>query len=135
MKILASLLLCCCFFVVSEIVAQNDAPALPTVTGFDCPKYPSDAASMCLSGTVKLQVTTDGHQVVNVKLVSGHPILARAAMKNVQTWKFAETSPTTFTVVYVYANEGIYKPNPVTKCSAKMELPTHITVSGKSACQ
>jgi hypothetical protein len=118
-------------------MAQTDAEPQPTVTGFDCPKYPLDAASMCLQGTVKLQVTTDGHNVVNAKLVSGHPVLAHAAMKNVQTWKFAETSPTTFAVTYVYADEGIYKPNPVTKCSAKMELPTHVTVSTKfqAPCQ
>lgn len=111
--------------------AQKDAPAPPTVTGFECPKYPSDAESMRLQGTVKLQVTTDGHQVVDVKLLSGHPVLARAAIKNVHTWKFAEASPTTFTVIYVYADEGIYKRDPITKCSAKMELPTHVTVSTK----
>jgi Gram-negative bacterial TonB protein C-terminal len=119
------------WFLISEIAAQTDAPTKPTVTGFDCPKYPKDAASMCLSGMVKLQVTTDGHQVVGVKVVSGHPVLARAAIKNVQTWKFAETSPTTFAVTYVHTEEGFYKPDPVTKCPAKMDFPASVTVSTK----
>jgi hypothetical protein len=109
--------------------AQTDATAMPTVTTFECPKYPSDAESMRLQGTVKLQVTTDGHQVVAVKLLSGHPVLAKAADKNVRTWKFASSAPTTFSVTYVYADEGIYKRDPITKCAAKMELPAHVTVS------
>ena len=58
-----------------------------------------------------------------------NPVLAKEAVKNVRTWKFADHSPTTFTVTYVYANEGNYKKDPITKCSAKMELPTQVTVS------
>jgi hypothetical protein len=90
---------------------------------------------MRLQGLVKMQVTTDGHQVTDVKLTSGHQVLAQAADKNVRTWKFADHSPTTFTVTYLYVNEGHYKPDPVTKCSAKMELPTTVTVSTKFSFQ
>jgi hypothetical protein len=86
---------------------------------------------MLLQGTVRMQVSSDGQLVAEVKVLSGHPVLARAATKNVQTWKFAESSPMTFTVTYVYAAEGDYKRDPVTKCDAKMELPTHVTVSTK----
>jgi hypothetical protein len=64
-----------------------------------------------------------------VKLLSGHPVLAKAADKNVRTWKFAPSASGTFTVTYVYADEGIYKRDPITKCAAKMEHPTHVTVS------
>jgi TonB family protein len=124
-----SLLIFCCFYGAVGILAQKDATATPTVTTFECPKYPSDAQSMRLSGTVKLQVTSDGHQVVAVKLLSGHPVLAKAADKNVRTWKFAPSAPNTFTVTYVYAFEGTYKRDPITKCAAKMDLPTHVTVS------
>jgi hypothetical protein len=116
-------------FTVWPTVAQNEA--LPTVSGFECPTYPPKAASMRLQGTVKLQVTTDGHQVVQVKPLSGHPVLAEAASKNVRTWKFADHTPTTLTGVYVYADEGKYKRDPITKCDAKMELPSHVTVSTK----
>jgi len=112
--------------------AQRDTQALPTVADFVCPKYPRDAESMRLQGTVKMEVTTDGHQVVAVKISNrAHPILAQAAEKNVRTWKFSEHPATSFTVTYVYSSEGKYKPDPITKCSAKMELPTNVTVSTK----
>jgi outer membrane biosynthesis protein TonB len=123
------LLLVACCLVVSSTVAQKDAPALPTVTAFECPQYPSLAASNRLQGMVKLQVTTDGHQVVDVKLISGHPILAPTAYRNVQTWKFADHTPVTLAVTYYFVNEGKFKPDKITKCAAKMELPTKVTVS------
>jgi len=125
------LLLLACFFFQPTTVAQTDARTLPSVTNFECPKYPSNAESMRLQGTVRMQVTTDGHKVVDVKLSPAHPVLAQAAEKNVRTWKFADHTPTSFTVTYFYVSEGNYKPDPVTKCSAKMELPTKVTVSTK----
>jgi len=64
--------LCC--FPVSSLAQQETTPS-PTVTAFDCPKYPSKAESVKLQGMVVLQVTTDGHQVVNVKVTSGHPFV------------------------------------------------------------
>ncbi len=84
---------------------------------------------MRLQGMVILQVTTDGHQVTDVKLTSGHPVLAPDAINNVRTWKFADHAPTTFTVKYFYVNQGHFKRDKVTKCSAKMELPKTVTVS------
>ena len=109
--------------------APQDAPSPPTVTKFDCPQYPEKAHTAHISGTVTMRVTTDGHVVTDVKIVSGPQILARPAESNVRTWKFADHPPTTFTVIYVYANEGYYKKDPVTKCAARMELPGKVTVS------
>jgi len=86
---------------------------------------------MRLQGVVMLQVTTDGHQVADVKLTSGHPVLAPEAIKNVQTWKFADHAPTTFNVTYLYVFEGAFKRDRVTKCDAKLELPSKVTVSSK----
>ena len=126
---IATLLFLLCLTEAPATLGQKDDHVLPTVTGFECPKYPSDAKSMRLQGTVKLLVTTNGHLVADVKVLSGHPVLARAATKNAQTWKFAESSSIAFTVTYVYASEGNYKRDPVTNCDAKMELPTHVTVS------
>jgi hypothetical protein len=82
-----------------------------------------------LQGVVVLQVTTDGHQVVDVKLTSGHPLLASDAINNVRSWKFADHAPATFAVKYFYVNEGHFKRDKVAKCSAKMELPGKVTVS------
>jgi hypothetical protein len=109
--------------------APQGTPTLPTVTKFDCPHYPPNARSAHISGTVKLQVATDGHVVTDVKKISGPPMFAQPAEANVRTWKFADHPPTTFTVTYVYADGDNYKKDPVTKCAAKMELPTSVTVS------
>jgi outer membrane biosynthesis protein TonB len=128
MRTLALALLGCCL-AQSPLVAEQDSTPSPTVTSYDCPKYPSKAESMRLQGRVVLQVTTDGNQVVDVKLTSGHPWLAPDAIKNVRTWKFADHTPTTFSVKYYYINDGHYERDKVTKCSAKMELPRKVTVS------
>src|SRR5256885_11730999 len=92
------LLLVSCLIAVCPAGGQDQAKSLPTVTDFACPAYPPKAQSMRLQGMVKLQVTTDGHQVVQVKPLPAHPVLAEAADKNVRTWKFAEHTPPTFTV-------------------------------------
>jgi hypothetical protein len=110
-------------------MAQQDPTISPTVTSFDCPTYPSKAESMRLQGMVVLEVTTDGHQVVHVRVTSGHPWLSTDAIKNVSTWKFADHAPTTFTVRYLYVNQGHFKRDKITKCSAKMEPPSQVTVS------
>jgi hypothetical protein len=123
------LLLVSCAFVACPTVAQDKAQTLPSVSTFECPTYPHKAESMRLQGMAKLEVTTDGHQVVQVKPLPGHPVLVEAASKNVRTWKFADHTPMTFTVSYFYVNEGNYKRDPATKCAAKMELPSKVTVS------
>jgi len=109
--------------------AQLQQHELPRVTKFDCPSYPSEAASVRLQGMVQLEVTTDGHQVSKVKLISGHPLIAGAAVENVRTWQFAEHNPTTFSVTYFYVFDGSYKRDKATNCSAKVELPSKVTVS------
>jgi hypothetical protein len=76
-----------------------------------------------------MQVTTDGHKVVDVNLTSGHPLLAPDSIKNVRTWQFADHTPLTFGITYFYVHEGGYKRDKVTKCDAKMELPAKVTVS------
>lgn len=83
---------------------------------------------MGLQGMVVLQVTTDGHQVVDVKLTSGHPVLAPDAINNVRTWKFADHTPTTFAVTYYYIHQDNFKRDKTSNCSAKMELPTKVHV-------
>ena len=121
-----------CFFallVSLQCAAQQEAPTLPVVTAFDCPKYPAKAQSMRLQGMVKMEVTTDGRSVANIKVTSGAQILAEAAQKNVQTWRFAEHKATSFPVTFYYVNEGKFKRDKSTNCDAKLELPTKVTVS------
>jgi hypothetical protein len=68
---------------------------------------------MRLQGMMKMQVTTDGHQITDVKLLPSHPALAEEAVKNVRTGKFADHQPTSFTVTYFYVNHGHYKKGPL----------------------
>jgi len=49
----------------------------------------------------------------------------------VDSWKFAEHDPTTLIVTYEFVSEGKCKREPVTKDSAKMDLPMEVTVSTK----
>ena len=56
------------------------------------PEYPRIAQVMRLSGTVELQarIGTDG-TVQQLEVVSGNPILARAAIEAVQQWRYQPT--------------------------------------------
>ena len=118
-----------CILSLQLAVGQQETKTLPTVTNFECPKYPAKAKSMRLQGLVLMQVTTDGHRVTDVKVTSGHPVLADDAAKNARTWEFAQHSAMTFPVTYLYVNQGEFKQDPTTQCSAKMELPAKVTVS------
>jgi TonB family protein len=56
------------------------------------PPYPPDAVDHHIYGVVKMSVLigTDGH-VERIRLVSGHKLLAPAAMQAVRNWVFAPT--------------------------------------------
>jgi periplasmic protein TonB len=56
------------------------------------PEYPVVARAMLLSGTVELRarIGTDG-TVQELEVVSGNPILARAAVEAVQQWRYQPT--------------------------------------------
>lgn len=68
-----------------RIDALNDSQVVHKVM----PPYPGDAADLHITGVVKMTVTvgTTG-RVENVKLISGHPLLAPAAMHAVRQWVF-----------------------------------------------
>lgn len=125
------LVVACCLFACCALT-QTDT-ALPAVTAFACPRYPPKAQSMHLQGTVKLKLTTDGHRITHIEVLPSHPILAEEAIKNVRTWTLADHGATSFIVTYYYTLEEHYKDkkDPVTNCSAKMELPSKITVGAQ----
>ena len=53
------------------------------------PIYPELAKSMHLNGTVRVEVTvSEKGDVRNTKVVGGNPVLADAAVKAVQKWRF-----------------------------------------------
>jgi len=53
------------------------------------PQYPPDARDQRIQGVVVMQVSIDkaGH-VANIQLISGHPLLAPAAIEAVKQWKY-----------------------------------------------
>lgn len=54
--------------------------------------YPPDAAQLNVRGTVRINIIIglDGH-VESARLVSGHPLLAPAALQNARHWVFEPT--------------------------------------------
>ncbi len=56
------------------------------------PEYPAPARSARISGIVRLigTIGEDG-TIRNLQLVSGHPLLARAAMEAVRQWLYKPT--------------------------------------------
>jgi TonB family protein len=53
------------------------------------PTYPFEARQMHVQGTVVLEATiNEGGQIENVKVVSGSPLLAHAAMDAVRKWRY-----------------------------------------------
>jgi hypothetical protein len=128
-----SLLVIVAFYIFGCSAFGQTDTALPTVTAFECPKYPAKARSMHLQGSAQLKITTDGHHITHIEVLPSHPILAEEAIKNVRTWAFADHNATSFVVAYHYTLEEHYKEkkDPVTKCSAKMDLPTKVMVSAQ----
>lgn len=115
----------------NEVVEKADPEPTQTTTGvtsFECPTYPPSAKQNHIGGVVIIRATTDGKKVTDLK-TTGSPVLAQAAEANVRTWKFADNAPRSFTVTYVYVQEGEYEPDPVYNCRAKLELPNKVEVS------
>ena len=56
------------------------------------PVYPPLARQMRLSGTVRLEgVISRTGQVINLQVVSGHPMLTSAALDAVRQWIYSPT--------------------------------------------
>lgn len=56
------------------------------------PIYPALAKASRVGGTVRMEavINTSG-QIINLRIVSGHPLLIEAAMKAVQQWRYQPT--------------------------------------------
>ena len=75
---------------------QDVSTPLPQVISHQNPIYPPLARMARISGLVRLKITTDGHSPTTIAVTDGHPLLAKAATDNVQTWKFADHVPGVF---------------------------------------
>ena len=86
----------------ASVNAQEAAGTLPEVTNHATPVYPALARQAQIQGRVHLEITTDGHTVINVATKDGHPLLAGQAETNVRTWKFVNHVPGTFEVTFKF---------------------------------
>jgi TonB family protein len=69
----------------AAVARANDRKAVKTPP----PVYPAIAAKMRVEGSVKLDATIDADgSVSDVKVVSGHQLLAGAAADAVKKWKY-----------------------------------------------
>ncbi|MGP8244048.1 MAG: energy transducer TonB [Bryobacteraceae bacterium] len=68
---------------------MSKSEALAIVTSKTMPDYPAIARQLKLEGTVEVEavVALDG-SVEQVNIVSGNPVLTRAAVAAVKKWKF-----------------------------------------------
>ena len=54
------------------------------------PVYPAEARRLRVQGTVILEaIITEQGQIEDLKLISGHPLLAQAAMDAVSKWRYS----------------------------------------------
>lgn len=86
---------------VTRVTAQ--APSvLPPVIQHEEPVFPPIAITAHVYGDVTVRITTDGESVTDAVAESGPPLLQKAAVDNVRTWKFEAHTPGTFHVTFRY---------------------------------
>jgi TonB family protein len=101
--------------------------------------YPTLARQAWISGEVQVRCVLDqSGAVAEVTPVSGHPLLAIAAVENAKQWRFQpvgtgtpEKSEITLTYVFRFTEPGT-RENP--KATFNLDGPNHIAVTAPLAC-
>ena len=76
-------------FVPAVAAAQQDSEMIRKVTSRVVPAYPELARTMNVKGAVRLEVVVAPNGTAkSVKVLGGHPVLAQAAERAVQKWKW-----------------------------------------------
>lgn len=104
-------------------------------TRFESLAYPRLAVQAQISGSVKLEVILDSvGSIETVRALSGHPILARAALENIRTWRFSRcTGPDgelTVSFEYKFELQRANDPRPVP--ILQYEHPYKVKVTARS---
>jgi TonB family protein len=98
----------------------------------DVPMYPQMARVAHIYGTVEVQVTVKDGQVIDTEVKSPQPggaaILARAAVENIQTWRFYKLDSGTFTTKFVYQLATRKKPL-ASDSKVELELPLLVRIT------
>jgi len=83
-----------------SIALSGQAPLitkkLPVISSGFLPVYPASARIAGITGTVLVEVETDGVRVVKATIKSGPPMLANFVKENVESWGFYPHTPVRF---------------------------------------
>jgi len=74
--------------VAGQLIELTDLEAMSTLTRLVLPTYPKEATEMRLQGMAVIGVTIGKNGAVDVKQVSAHPLIARAAVDAIRQWRF-----------------------------------------------
>jgi TonB family protein len=114
-------------------VTQQVTEPVPVVTAASAPLYPPIARQAHIEGEVRLEVSTDYDHVLSISILSGQPMLARAAKENVATWHFRPDIRMKFTVTFRYRLVSVpekLRCNTVNANSrVSMKLPADVDIS------
>ena len=106
-----------------HVVELNEEAALARRMRFVAPEYPEIARAAKIGGVVKLRarIASDG-SVKSLYLISGHPLLVRAALDAARQWTYSPLgqgveAQTTITVEFSLAEAGKSAPNNATPVS------------------
>ncbi len=114
---------------VATTLSMSQVTHYPVVTSGETPLYPPVARAARIQGEVQLRITTDGSKPVSVTIVSGQPILAKAAQDNAKTWIFEKDEPASFESHFSYKlNEGCDSATPENG-RLVLELPTRVVIT------
>jgi hypothetical protein len=97
----------------------------------EMPLYPVLAKTARVSGSVRLEVTVKGGDVVATQAISGNPLLASPTIANVKTWKFYKTDSGTFTTTFTYLLEREESPGASNPTKIELELPTSVKITAR----
>jgi TonB family protein len=99
--------------------------------------YPVLANQARIEGTVRLKVKVDSAGAVSgAEVLSGHPVLARAAQENVMSWRFSapdlgvDAPESVIEFTYVFRLKGEVDANPRT--SFRYQHPYKVTLTSQS---
>ena len=114
--------------IIGSVVLQAEQSQDLRVEHADVPAYPQVARAARISGTVKVQVTVKDGEVVETRVKSGHPILARSALENIQSWRFYKLVNATFTTTFIYRLET-KKPLDPQNPKVELQLPLLVKIT------
>lgn len=98
---------------------QSDRHPDLRVEHAEVPMYPQLARTARIFGTVEVQVTVKEGNVTKTEVKSGQPVLAQAAVANIQSWRFYPLVNATFTTKFIYKLE---ENEPLDPQNSKVEL-------------